>query len=120
MTAFERPLNVIGRVEELLESKVEPIILRSQLLELERIARSGRKKAARVAQAVLEYVRRMGFKVFEDCGGVVDDAIVEVSKRENYIVATNDRELRRKLRESGVSVIYMKSDGRFELEGYQP
>jgi len=121
MAAFERPANVVGRVEELLEAKVRPVILRSQLRELERIASSDkRQKAARIARTVLEYVRRKGFEVIEDGERVVDDAIVETSKREGYIVATNDRELRRKLREGGVSVVYMKSDGKFELEGYQP
>ena len=121
MVAFEGPVNVIERVEELLEAKVRPVILRSQLRELEEIASSGkRQKAARMARAVLEYVRKKGFEVIESGGEVVDDAIVEASKREDYIVATNDRELRRRLREGGVSVIYMKNDGKFELEGYQP
>jgi len=121
MVAFERPVNVVERVEELLEAKVRPVILRSQLRELEKIASSEkRQKAARMARAVLEYVRKKRFEVIESGGEVVDDVIVETSKREGYIVATNDRELRRRLREGGVSVIYMKSDGKFELEGYQP
>jgi len=121
MIAFERPVNVVERVEELLEAKVRPVILRSQLRELEKIASSDkRQKAARIARTVLEYVKKRGFEVIESGGEVVDDAIVETSKREDCIVATNDRELRRRLRGVGVSVIYMKSDGKFELEGYQP
>jgi rRNA-processing protein FCF1 len=121
MAVFEKPVNVIERVEELLETKVRPVILRSQLRELERIASSNRRqKAARIARAVLEYVKRRGFEVLENCEEVVDDAIVEASKRGNYVVATNDQELRRKLREGGIGVVYMKSNGKFELEGYQP
>ena len=121
MAIFERPVNVVERVEELLEAKVRPIILRSQLQELERIASSDRRqKASRIARAVLEYVKRKGFEVVEDGKGAVDDVIVKASKREGYVVATNDRELRRRLREGGISVVYMKSDGKFELEGYQP
>jgi rRNA-processing protein FCF1 len=121
MSVFEKPVNAVERVEELLETKVRPIILRSQLRELEKIASSEKRhKAARIARAVLEYVKKRGFEVVDDEGEVVDDAIVEASKRGGYIVATNDRELRRRLRESGVSVVYMRSDGKFELEGYQP
>ena len=121
MAAFEGPVDVVERVEELLEAKVRPIILKSQLRELERIASSDeRQKAARIARAALEYMKKKGFEVVENGGRAVDDAIVETSKREGYIVATNDRELRRRLRRSGVNVIYMKSDGKFELEGYQP
>ena len=121
MAVFERPVNAVERVEELLETKVRPVILRSQLRELERIANSNkRQKAARIARTVLEYVMKRKFEVVDDISLVVDDAIIKASKREGYIVATNDRELRRRLRESGVSVMYMRSDGKFELEGYQP
>jgi len=121
MAAFEGPVDVVERVEELLEAKVRPIILKSQLRELERIASSHeRQKAARIARAALEYVKKKEFEVVENGERAVDDAIVEASRREDYIVATNDRELRRRLRRSGVNVIYMKSDGKFELEGYQP
>ncbi len=121
MAIFERPINVVERVEGLLETKVRPVILRAQLRELERMASSDkRRKAARIARAVLEYVKKGGFEVVEDGEGAVDDVIVKISRREGYVVATNDRRLRRRLREGGVSVVYMKGDGRFELEGYQP
>lgn len=120
IAAFEKPVDVVRKVEELLEAKIEPLVLASQLQELERIASSEKRfKISKIARTVLDYVKSK-FKVVEDCGGNVDDAIARVAELEGYIVATNDRELRRRLRGSGVSVIYMKSDGRFELEGYQP
>lgn len=120
MTMFEKPLDVVKRVEEVLEVSVEPIILRSQIHELEKIANSDKRlKVSRIARAVLQYVKGR-FSVVEDCGGIVDDVLLEVSKREGYIVATNDRELRRKLRSNGVSVIYLRSDGKVEIEGFQP
>ncbi|MEM2725206.1 MAG: hypothetical protein QXP47_05520, partial [Candidatus Nezhaarchaeales archaeon] len=87
MAAFERPVDVIRRVEELLEAKIEPIILKAQLQELEKIALSEKRwKASRMARAVLDYVR-FKFKVIEGCGESVDDAIVEAAKREGCIVA---------------------------------
>jgi len=119
MTIFEKPIDVISRVEDLLEVKVEPVILKSQLRELERIAGSRRWRASRIAKTLLQLIEGK-FEVIDDPGDNVDEAIVSVSKRERFIVATNDQELRRKLRKNGVTVIYMKSDGKFELEGYQP
>lgn len=120
ITAFEKPVDVVRRVEELLEAKIEPIILTSQLQELESIVVSEkRRRVSRIARAALDYVKTK-FKVVEGCEGRVDDTIVKVAEREGYIVATNDRELRRRLRRSGVSVIYMRSNGKFELEGRQP
>lgn len=120
MAMFERPVDVVKRVEEVLEVSVEPVILKSQIRELENIANSDKRlKASRTARAVLQCIKDR-FSVVEDFGGVVDDVLLEVSRREGYIVATNDRELRRKLRSNGISVIYLRSDGKVEIEGFQP
>lgn len=120
IAAFEIPVDVVKRVEELLEVKIEPVILASQLQELEKMASSDRRlKVSRIARTVIDYVKAR-FKIVEDFGVKVDDAIVKAAEEEGYIVATNDRELRRRLRKCGVTVIYMKSDGKFEIEGYQP
>ncbi|MCS7140175.1 MAG: hypothetical protein N3F04_03365 [Candidatus Nezhaarchaeota archaeon] len=119
ISMLERPVDVVSRVEELLEVKVEPVILRVQLQEIEKMARTKRLKISQTARALLSLISNK-FIIIESPDNKVDEAIVEVSKRESLIVATNDRELRRKLRRSGVTTIYMKSNGKFEVEGYRP
>jgi len=46
-----------------------------------------------------------------------DDVILRVATEWKSPVATNDRELRKKLRSRGVSVIFLRGKGRLELEG---
>ncbi|MDI9620102.1 MAG: 30S processome protein Utp24 [Candidatus Nezhaarchaeota archaeon] len=119
MMMFERPINIVGEVESLLEVKVEPVVLRAQLIELENISKSRRSKASKIARTLLDLIRRK-FKVVEGFGATVDDAIVDVAKRGLLMVATNDWELRRKLRENGVTVIYLRRDGKIMVEGCAP
>ena len=46
-----------------------------------------------------------------------DDVIVRVSAEWKSPVATNDRELRKRLRKIGVPVIFLRQKGRLEEEG---
>ena len=46
-----------------------------------------------------------------------DDVIVKVAKEFRCPVATNDRILKRRLRNMGVAVIYVREKSRLEMEG---
>lgn len=48
--------------------------------------------------------------------GHVDDALVEYSKTHDAAVATNDRELRKRLRETGVPVIFIRNRSSLSCE----
>jgi len=76
--------------------------------ELERIASRGRGKgrgAARVALALMDRCRRI-----ETAGaaGNVDDSIMELAVAMKVAVFTNDAELKGRLREGGVKVVYLR------------
>ena len=47
----------------------------------------------------------------------VDDSIVRVASDGPFIVATNDAELRRRLRKAGVSVVFLRQRSHLEIEG---
>ena len=47
----------------------------------------------------------------------VDELIGNVATREKYIVATNDKELRKKLKAKGIPVIYIRQGMYLELNG---
>jgi rRNA-processing protein FCF1 len=47
----------------------------------------------------------------------VDDSIVRVALDGPFIVATNDAELRRRLRRVGVSVVFLRQRSHLEIEG---
>ncbi len=47
----------------------------------------------------------------------VDDVILRVASENKLPVATNDSELRKKLRERGIPVIYLREKSKLEVEG---
>jgi len=76
--------------------------------ELESIASRGRGKgkgAARVALALMDRCR-----IIETVGaaGSVDDSIVELAVAMKVAIFTNDAELKGRLREHGVKVVYLR------------
>ena len=47
-----------------------------------------------------------------------DSAVVELAKKENAYVLTNDKELRRRLRKERIPLIYLRSGTHLALETY--
>ena len=77
--------------------------------ELEGIASRGRGKgrdAARVALALMDRCRMIEAEV--GTAGNVDDSIVELAVEMKVAVFTNDAELKGRLRERGVKVVYLR------------
>ncbi|MEA1868669.1 MAG: DNA-binding protein [Euryarchaeota archaeon] len=77
--------------------------------ELEGIASLGRGKgrdAARVALSLLNQCRTI--ETAEGTAGTVDDSIMELAVEMKVAVFTNDAELKGRLREGGVKVVYLR------------
>lgn len=86
---------------------------RAALEELKRLAEFGRPSKAARARVALQMLRRV--RVLDVEGESVDDTILEASKTGEFVVATGDRDLRRKLRERGVMVAVVSKDGSVKL-----
>jgi len=128
MIPLYRRVNVFDTIEDLLGLKPRYIILSSSLRELEKIySRKPVSKEGKAAQLGLRLVKECNIKVVEDTeipGDTVDEKIIEYAKRVvdesmiRLIVATNDRELKKRLRILGIPVIvYRERDHRVWLEG---
>jgi rRNA-processing protein FCF1 len=111
-------LDIFEELENLLNQRFEPIILSSTQKELQGLAESSSPKKRKQAQLAL--------RLAEECHAVpaekglsetYDDVIVRVAAEWKSPVATNDRELRRRLRNLGVPVIFLRQKQRLELEG---
>lgn len=128
MMPFYKRVNPFESIEDLLKLKPKYVVLSSTLDELKRISsRDIMSKEGRAAKFGLELARRYEIGVIEDAtlpGDTTDDKIVEYVKKTlserklKIIVATNDRELKRRLRALGVPVvIYRERDHRIWLNG---
>ena len=99
----------------------KPIVLSTTLRELRRLSKSRSDKVRMQASSALEVARRcevVEVEMFE--GETFDDIVLRVAMEMGCAVATNDREMRRRLREEGIPVVYLRGRSRLEVDGYIP
>jgi rRNA-processing protein FCF1 len=110
--------DIFEELKKLLNRNIEPTVLFSTRVELERIAGQGlpetRKKAA-YALKLAEKCRLLKVAKGEEMS--TDDLIVHVANKYKYPVFTNDRQLRNRLRDINVPVIYVRQKSRLEIDG---
>ena len=76
--------------------------------ELEGIASRGRGRARDAAHVALALMDRCRTVETAGTAGNVDDSIVELAVKMKVAVFTNDAELKGRLREGGVKVVYLR------------
>ena len=111
-------LDVFEELNKLLGQRVEPIMLSSTYRELQKLAESKSTKTRKEALLGLELAEKCRIvKVERKNTESNDDIILRVAAEWKCPVATNDRELRRRLRSVGVSVVFLRQKSRLEVDG---
>jgi len=111
-------IDILAELEDLL-GKSEPIVLSSTVQELEKLSKGKSEKTRRQVLLALKIAERCTIIAVEkDYTETTDDVILRKAKEWACPVATNDRGLRRRLREASLPVIYLRKRKRLELEGY--
>jgi rRNA-processing protein FCF1 len=111
-------IDIFEELADLLNRRFEPVILSSTQKELQGLAESRSPKQQKQAQLALRLAEKCRFIAVEkSLKETYDDVIVRVSAKWKSPVATNDRELRKRLRKVGVPVIFLRQRQRLELEG---
>ena len=111
-------LDPFEEVSKVTERRIEPIILSVSLQELKHLARHGSPKIRRDAILALKFVDSCQIlEVERRSDERADDVILRVASENKIPVATNDSELRRRLRSMGVPVIYLREKSKLEVEG---
>jgi len=110
-------VDVFEELERVANRKVEPILLVPVLEEVKMLSEKKGVKA-RQATAVLKYVEKLkplSCKVKPN--ETVDDLIFRLAIEWKCPVATNDRTLRKRLRDINTTVIYLRQRSRLEIDG---
>jgi len=111
-------VDVFEELAKLLNQRFEPVLLSPTYNELLKMAEKGspsRRKQASLALKLAENCRVIDVeKIWEETN---DDVILRIASEWKSPVATNDRELRRRLRDRGIPVIFLRGKSRLELEG---
>lgn len=108
MMPFQFSIDLEGELTRLLG--VYDLIIPSSVLE----EIKGLSGTDRRARAALDLASRYSVIEVEGRG---DDAIIAAAQPAKAAVVTNDRGLRRRLKEAGLPVIYMRGKARLEAEG---
>jgi len=120
MIPTELHIDVFGEVQNLLGKKVEFILIKPVYEELRRLSRRS-SKVGRQAAYALELTKRCKMINAElKESESIDDAIARIAKDTGIMVATTDLELKRRLRNINVPVIYLRERSRLEIEGIEP
>jgi hypothetical protein len=111
-------LDIFEELDNLLGRRVEPVILSPTYFELQKLAASNSVKLSKQARLGLRLaVRCKVVEVERKVNESNDDLMLRVAVEWRCPVATNDGELRQKLRNLGVPVVFLRQMSKLEVEG---
>jgi rRNA-processing protein FCF1 len=111
-------IDVFEGLTNLLNKRFEPILLSATYQELKTMAEKGAPKRRKQASLALKLAEKCRvIDVEKEAGETNDDVVLRIASQWKSPVATNDLELRRKLRNRDVPVIFLRGKNRLELEG---
>ena len=111
-------IDIFEELKQLLNRNVEFVLLSTVKNELELLVAKDSPKISREAIFALKLAKKCKLVPIEnDEKLTTDDAIVKVAKIWNSPVFTNDRQLKKKLRDISVPVIYVRQKSRLDVDG---
>jgi len=112
-------IDIFEELEKLLKTRFELILLHQALLELEKLAQKGSPKTRKDASFALMTAKKCKVVQLDEQYSRLspDDAVVQLAREWRCAVFTNDRELRKRLRNINVPVIYVRQKSRLEIDG---
>ena len=120
MIPLELHIDVFEEIQNLLGKRVEFILIKPVFDELRTLS-MGSPKVGRQAAYALKLGNRCTIMNVEKKGSEsTDDAIARVAEDTGTIVATTDLELKTRLRNINVPVIYLRERSRLEVDGIEP
>jgi rRNA-processing protein FCF1 len=111
-------VDIFSEIEALVGG-FEPIVLSTTIEELKKLSTVKSEKTRRNSLAALELVKKCRIVDVElRPNESYDDIILRVANEGKYIVATNDSKLRKRLRDKGITTIFLRQKSRLEMNGY--
>ena len=115
---FQFRIDVFRELERLLNGRFELVLLSAVKRELEILAEKAAPKMRRNACFALKFAERCRLvEVAASISELTDDVIVEVAREWGAVVFTNDKLLRKRLRDISVPVVYVRQKSRLEIDG---
>ena len=114
---FKFKIDIFEELFNLLNQRFKPILLSSTQKELHRIIESS-QKLKKQGYLALKFAKKCHFVMVEKRSTeTFDDVILRIALERKIPVATNDKELRKRLRKSGIPVIFLRQKRFLDIEG---
>jgi len=97
-----------------LEEDVELFISSETLRELKSIANK-KTKEGRLALIALKLIEAQRIKIVQSLKKEVDEDLLALAKKEGFFVATNDKDLKEKLKKENVKIICLRNKKKIEV-----
>jgi len=111
-------IDIFEELKSLLNRNFELVLLPSVKRELETIALRGKLQTRKRATIALQLTERCTLlKTDSDKEDSADDSVLQAARQYGYPVFTNDRQLRNRLRDINVPVIYVRQKSRLAIDG---
>ena len=110
-------IDIFQELKTLLNRNFELVLLTPIQRELERLARENSPQLRKNASYALKLTEKCRIVSAKEDTASPDDIILQTASKWNCPVFTNDRELRKKLRNINVPVIYVRQKSRLEIDG---
>lgn len=107
MAVFQFKIDIFSEFERVCNFNYELCIFDQSIYELNNIIKNQRGRHKRAAKMALEIIKRKKVNIIKSRPNDVDLLILE-NADENTIVATQDKTLKKKLLEKGISVIILR------------
>ncbi len=118
---FQFKIDIFTELEKLLKRRIDLLLLSAVKDELETLAKKSSPSMRKSATFALTLASKCTYvNVSHTRNEPTDDAIVRVAKAWNVPVFTNDKQLKRKLRDISIPVIYVRAKSRLEIDGSTP
>ena len=115
---LELKIDIFEETKRLLNRNLDFILLSPVKNELELLATKDSLKTRREAAYALKLSEKCRLVAVENSEKMAtDDVILKVSKAWNAPVFTNDRQLRKRLKDISVPVIYVRQKSRLDIDG---
>jgi rRNA-processing protein FCF1 len=117
-TPLQFKVDIFEELKTLLNRRFEPVLLSQVRQELERLSKQGSAQMRKNATFALKLAEKCEVVTIEKTGtDNVDDVIIMVASKGGCAVFTNDRQLKKKLRDINVPVIYVRQKSRLSIDG---
>lgn len=102
----------------LLNQQYKPVLLSATQQEILTMANKGSQKMQKHASLALKLAQRCRIvQVKQGADEAHDDVVVRIAQKWKCPVATNDQTLKKRLRNKGIPVIFLRGKARLALEG---